>query len=240
MCTLGALNGRLLFKTRDLWGESDPQEKIARGRGRLRYLGVRGKATPNERGLNSGINEAGVAVAITFADTVPLARALRFKMPRGILVEEILATCHDLESALRKAAEFQRVPLVGGNIVIMTPQGGAVLEQLYPRHCVELIVAPATVRTNHYLNLSELEPLQGNRENSVARHLRLTELLGDGAQTGMEQVRQILSDHEGEHPICSHAGELTTVSAVVYDLAGTRLMHAAGPPCSTPWQEYGI
>lgn len=238
MCTMGALNGRYLCKTRDLWHDSEPREEIVRGRGRLRYLGVRGHAAPGERGLNSGINEAGVAVAITFADTVPLTQALRQRTPRGVLVEEILAACGDLSSALQRLAEFQRVPLVGGNIIIMTRQGGVVLEQLFPRFCIEQIMEEVTVRTNHFLNLTEPEPLVGDRENSVARLRRMTALLGNGRDMGIGQLQGMLADHHGPHQICSHQGELRTVSAVVYDLTAARLLHAAGSPCNTNWQEF--
>jgi hypothetical protein len=240
MCTLGALTGRSLFKTRDLWKESDPQEEVVTGQGRLGYLGVRGHAAPGERGLNSGINEAGLAVAITFADTVPLAEALRHKTPRGVLVEEILASCPDLGSALRRAAEFAQLPLVGGNIVIMTPQGGAVLEQLYPLFCLEHVTGPVTVRTNHFNNVQQRSALRGSLDNSLARYRRLEALLGDGEGLGFDEIRHLLADHAGDHPICSHQGELTTVSAVIYDLAQPRLLHAPGPPCCTDWQEYRL
>ncbi|MBJ6724370.1 carcinine hydrolase/isopenicillin-N N-acyltransferase family protein [Geomesophilobacter sediminis] len=240
MCTLGAVTGRFLFKTRDLWGESDPFEEIVSRQGRLCYLGLRGQAAPGERGLNSGINEAGVAVAVTFADTVSLADALAKKTPRGVLVEEILGRCSDLASALRTAAEFQQLPLVGGNIVIMTPQGGAVIEELYPWYCVEQTVAPVTVRTNHFINLREPAPLKGDREGGLARHRRMVSLLSDGADVDARQLQAFLADHAGAHPICSHAGELTTVSAVIYDLEGRRLNYAPGPPCRTAWQEYRL
>ena len=238
MCTLGTITGNWLFKTRDLWRESGRVEEVVTGNGRLRYLGVRGQASPLERGLNSGINEAGVAVAITFADTVSLDAALDCRTPRGVLVEEILATCHDLDGALRRFGEFVRRPLVGGNIIIATLKGTAVIEQLYPRNSIELVTEPAVVRTNHFLNLNIPETLVGNATGSLQRHARMSQLLGDGEGIGLNRLKAVLADHDGAHSVCSHDGELHTVSGVIYDLAARVLHYAAGHPCLAPWQEH--
>ena len=238
MCTLGAISGSYLFKTRDLWSDSDPAEEIVSGHGRYRYVGVRGHASPLERGLNSGINERGVAVAITFVDAVPLAEALAVKTPRGVLVEEILRNCCDISSALRVATEFLTVPLVGGNIVVATAEGGFVLEQLHPRFAVEFITGHVTVRTNHFLNLRTEGGMQGNQDNSVSRFCRLQSLLSNGGSNDLKQIQGILADHQTPHQICSHSGELRTVSAAIYDLRTATLHHSAGPPCSTTWERY--
>lgn len=238
MCTLGAVNGRFLFKNRDLWSDSDPTEEIVSGHGRYRYVGIRGHSSPLERGLNSGVNERGVAVAITFVDTVPLGEALSHKTPRGVLVEEVLRSCSDLSSALRVVTDFLTEPLVGGNIVIATPEGGFVVEQLHPRFAVEFITGPITVRTNHFLNLRVEEQMPGNQDNTVARFSRMQSLLSDGTFNNLEKIQGVLADHHSSNQICSHSGELRTVSAVIYDLNAATLHYAAGPPCSTPWKQY--
>lgn len=240
MCTLGSINGKYLFKTRDLWSESDPTEEIINGRGRYRFVGIKGHASPLERGLNSGVNEKKVAVAITFVDTIPLAEALMFKTPRGVLVEEILRNCSDLTSALRVAVDFMAEPLVGGNIVVATPEGGFIVEQLHPRFAIEYIAKPITVRTNHFLNLQVDGDLQGNRINSVNRFTRMRGLLENSAEVEVKNIQKFLADHHTIDPICSHKGEMRTVSAVVYDLNSTELHYVAGPPCSTPWKRYVV
>jgi Acyl-coenzyme A:6-aminopenicillanic acid acyl-transferase len=238
MCTLGAISGSYLFKTRDLWSDSDPTEEIVSGHGRYRYIGVQGHASPLERGLNSGINEKGVAVAVTFVDAVPLAEALAAKTPRGVLVEEILRSCSDLSAALRIVTEFLTAPLVGGNIVIATPEGGFVVEQLYPCFAIEFITEPVTVRTNHFLNLRTNVVLQGDRNNFVSRFNRMHTLLDGVAAVGLETVQAALADHQSPHPVCSHAGELRTVSAAIYDLRSAAMHYAAGPPCSALWKRH--
>lgn len=240
MCTLGSITGRWLFKTRDLWRESGRTEEIIAGHGRLRYLGVRGQSSPLERGLNSGVNEAGVAVAITFTDMVSLDEALQSRTPRGVLVEEILATCSDLHSSLGRFSEYLNTPLVGGNIVIVTPLGSAVIEQRYPFSSIELVEGPVAVRTNHFLNLNIPGILVGNTENSIQRLARMNRLLDNGSGIDVNRIKSALADHHGSHSICSHDGELQTVSAVIYNLDARSMHYAAGQPCMTPWQEYQL
>ena len=238
MCTLGASNGKYLFKTRDLWSESDSTEEIIVGQGQYRYVGVRGNASPLEKGLNSGINDKGVAVAITFVDTVPLAEALTHKIPRGVLVEKILSCCHDLASAVQIITDFMPQRLVGGNIMVATPEGALVLEQLYPRFAIEYVTKEVTVRTNHFLNLLIEGEVLGNQENSHGRLPKMKSLLDTGEPASVQSIKKTLSDHSTPHPICSHSGELHTVSAVVYDLNAAELHYAAGPPCCTTWELY--
>jgi hypothetical protein len=244
MCTLGAITGRYLFKNRDLWAGCNPAEEVVQGRGRYRYLGVRGQASPLERGLNSGINEAGVAVAITYVDRVPLAEALASRTPRGVLVEEILRSCGDLAAALRVAIDYLTLPLAGGNIVIQTPAGGVVLEELHPLFAIELIEAPVTVRTNHFLNLRVPGKLLGNLESSKARLDQMTRQLALGAGPEPEPdtswIKKALSDHDGVYPVCSHGGELRTVSSAIYDLRERVLHYAGGNPCHTVWQAHAL
>lgn len=243
MCTLGTLSGRYLFKTRDLWLNSDRTEEIVHGQGRYRYVGVQGQAAPGERGLNSGINTAGVAVAITHVDYIPLAEALETRTPRGVLVEEILSTCGDLSAALRVMTDYLDRPLVGGTITVLTPSGGVVLEQIHPRFAFELLQEPITVRTNHFLNLQVPGKLIGNRDSSCKRYGRMMNLLWQNEPdigTDLETIRNILADHKGEYPICSHGGELVTVSAVIYDLRLRTLHYHKGNPCSFDWNSHAL
>ncbi len=240
MCTLGAVNGRYLFKNRDLWCDSSRVEEVVCGQGNYRYRGIRGHASPLERGLNSGINEKGVAVAITFVDNVPLAEALLTKTPRGVLVEEILGSCGDLASAVTVITEYMKKPLVGGNIMVATPQGGVVLEQLYPRFVCEYFINPIVVRTNHFLNLPMEQSNQHEHNSSHDRSRRMCELLGNGDNASLTSIQGVLADHGGTHRICSHEGTLRTVSAVVYDVKAAVMHYASGPPCNTPWQRFTV
>jgi hypothetical protein len=72
----------------------------------------------NERGLNNGINEAGVPVAITFADYVTLPETIESKMPHGVIVEAIQANAGEFLTALQVADLYQHSPLVERNITL--------------------------------------------------------------------------------------------------------------------------
>lgn len=247
MCTLGAIRNQFLFKNRDMGVGSGLTETLVREQGRYKYIGVAGHASPLERGLNSGINEAGVAVAITFVDHVSLPEAIKIKTPRGVLVEEILRTAGNLQDALRVVSDYLTTPLVGGNIVIVTPNGGAVLEQVYPRFAVEIIEQPVTVRTNHFLNLVLPEVTSVDPDNTAARFRRFSHLLSPAVQGehiggfSIAKIKQALSDHEGGHPICRH-GEAggSTVSSAIYDVQERSLHYVFGNPCSGTFQQFTL
>lgn len=247
MCTLGAIDGQFLFKNRDMEQGAGTAEDLVQGWGHLRYVGIAGHASPLERGLNSGINENGVAVAITFVDYEPLATMIQQRTPRGVLVEEILRNASDLPSALRIATDFlYKAPLVGGNIVIITPHEGAIIEQLYPKYAIEMIRQPITVRSNHFLNLKLDSKPAVNKENTEARFDRFTNLLAtERSSTGeafcIENIKQALADHEGPHPICRHEGDsLVTVSTSIYDIQKRTLHYAYGNPCNGFFAQYSV
>jgi hypothetical protein len=247
MCTLGAINGQFLFKNRDMEQGAGITEDLVQGHGRFRYVGVAGHASPLERGMNSGMNEAGVAVAITFVDYAPLTTMIQERTPRGVLVEEILRSAGDLISALRIAVDFlSTTPLVGGNIVILTPKGGAVIEQIYPKYAIEMITQPITVRTNHFLNLKIGGKLAVNKIDTEARFDRFTDLLWtikrDTTEVfSFENLKKALADHKEPHPICRHDGDaLVTVSTVIYDIEKQILHYTYGNPCNGFFSQYSV
>lgn len=242
MCTLGALKGKYLFKNRDMAVAAGLGEEVLKGQGRYRYVGIAGHASPREKGLNSGINEVGVSAAMTFVDQVSLPQALETRTSRGVLVEKILRETGTLGEALQLAVDFfHRHPLVGGNIVILTPSGGAVIEQLYPRISFEMIVDPVTVRTNHFLNLTVSGDLAVDRANSQARFQRFGHLLKERQPKSWTDIKDALADHEGEHPICRHGQQdALTVSTAIYDLSRRTLHYCYGHLCSDLFQQYAL
>lgn len=244
MCTLGAFSGQYLFKNRDMSANAGLEEELARGEGgRFRYVGVAGHASPLEKGLNSGINEAGIAAAMTFVDQVSLVQALETRTPRGVLIEKILGEAGNLAEALQITIDFfHRQPLVGGNIAIITPDGGAVVEQLYPRIAVEIVTQSTVVRTNHFLNLTVPGSLAGNLEDSQARFQRFSQLLSAKKATsvGVADIKRALADHAGSHPICRHGPDAITVSTAVYSIADRTLHYAYGNPCEETLKQYAV
>lgn len=54
----------------------------------------------------------------------------------------------------------------------------------------------------------------------------------------VEQLVAFLSSHDGDRPVCKHGTVFGTVSSTIY--AGGSLLHAEGPPCSTPFRPCAI
>lgn len=248
MCTSGALNKRLLFKNRDLSLDSDFAEDVRRGHDVYRYVGVAGHTTPNERGLNSGLNEKGIAAQMTFVGAETLAEAIDSKLPRGVLIETILGQAGTLEEALSIATRLLlKYRFVGGTITINSPQGAAVIEELHPRFAIERFSDETTwiVRTNHFETLTLPEGYLPHQKNSVTRNKRFHELLEklDVSRVTPEDVRKALGDHEnGEDAICRHEeiGNTKTVSTVVYDLKELKLHYIYGNPCEEEFITFDV
>lgn len=248
MCTSGALNKKWLFKNRDIGLFAGLTEDIKRGHGVYRYIGVAGHATPKERGLNSGINEKGIAAQMTYVGAETLEDAINSKLPRGVLIETILSQTGTLDEALSVASSLLlKYNFVGGNITINSPQGVAVIEQLHPRFSIERFPEDTSwiVRTNHFENLILPEGFLENERNSHIRSARFHELLAqiDTKTASAEDIRKALSDHEnGFDAICRHEkyGFAKTVSTAVYDLEKLRLFYIFGNPCENEFTVYDV
>ena len=247
MCTLAVLPRGYLFKTRDLWHNSVQNEVVVQKAATFRYIGVQGQVHPNETGLNSGINSAGLSAAITFVDRVTLEEALASKTPRGVVVEDILGHCSTIVEAVERFVSYWERPLVGGNIVIASPEGGVTIEQLHPLSALEWHSDRPVVRTNHFLNLNAdlfvAKELQDTfdwyKQNSLDRFQRMNELLGRGAHD-LSSIRTLLGDHEGTSPVCSHTGQIRTRSASIYDFENLTLHYHSGTPCSNQWKIFSL
>ena len=247
MCTSGALAGRYLFKNRDMGPLAGLEETIVNGHGIYRYVGVAGHATPNERGLNSGINEKGIAAQMTYVGTGELEKNIDSSIPRGVLIESILRSAGSLQEAIDIAAGFlSRHKFVGGNITINSPQGAAIIEETYPRFAVEIVENGWIVRTNHFENLSFNEKEYPHIDNSKIRNKRFHELLEgiEEDKTYVEDIRNALSDHEnGADAICRHkeiSNGVLTVSTAIYDIRNQKLFYTYGNPCNTQLKEYAL
>lgn len=247
MCTSGALTGKLLFKNRDMGPLAGLNEDIVNGYGIYRYVGVAGHATPNERGLNSGINEAGIAALMTYVGSGELEKNIDENTPRGVLIESILRSAGTLEQAVDIATAFlSRHKFVGGNITINSPQGVAIIEEEYPRFSVEIVKNGWVVRTNHFENLTFDESKYVHIKNTRIRNARFHQLLGnlDPNTVGPEDIKTALSDHEnGADAICRHKDVcegVQTVSTAIYDIENRKLFYAYGNPCSEELKEYNV
>jgi hypothetical protein len=243
MDTLGVIHNRFLFKNTAAGPSCPVVTGLASGKGKYRYLGVTTSITSCLQGLDSGINVAGVAVAFTFADHAPLFEAVTTKTPHHAVVEAVLGGAGDLVEALQVAISYLRTPLVGGNLVIVTPEGGAVIEHLYPQFSVDVICPPTLVRTNHFVNLEVSREMEGDFADSWLRYQRLTALLASedsDDKFGLAEIKQALSDHEGIYPICRHNGLEPKTASVIYDVREKSLYYRYGNPCAGEFAHHTV
>jgi hypothetical protein len=235
MCTLGAVKGRFIFKNRDLGADNSFKEEIVQGNRTYSYVGIAGRSSAGERGLNSGINEKGIAAAITYVGGVSLGEDIAAKIPRGVIIEDIAGNA----ASLLEAAEIiqwhlNRNAYVGGNIVVAGEEGILSVEEIDRRFAFEFIQSDYFVRSNHFLNLSLREGLLKNKKESEQRY----RIADDWFQSRyidkieVQDIKELLSYHGEETSLCKH-GEFqsVTVSSAIYDLKKRELHYSHGNPC---------
>lgn len=99
--------------------------------------------------------------------------------------------------------------------------------------------------TNHYLGAAMLGSglTTPGSANSVARLDRMTTLAADAGPMDPAGILGLLSDHEGEHPICRHTADpasWASLAAVVQCPEARKLWIAAGNPCDNAAIEYHL
>lgn len=240
MCTLGFVKGRYLFKNRDMSSRVFVKEEIITGKGSYSYIGVAGAGGQEEKGLNSGINEKGLAAAVTYVGQGRLEEEILFKKPRGLIVEEILKNCATLEQARQTAAGFLTESVyVGGNIVVAAQEGVLSIEESGGRYEAEIKEDDIFVRANHFCNLVHRNSGLKYYQESKSRYDAMEHYLRNRESAGfnLEDIKEILASHDKVAPICKHKGKALgiTVSSVIYDLQRLEMHYAGGNPCENPY-----
>jgi hypothetical protein len=203
--------------------ENSYNEEIVQNKRRYSYVGVAGKANNYERGLNSGINEKGLAAAITYVGLDkgdPLSAALQHKIPRGVIIEDMVGNA----STLLEAAEIAQWHLnrdvhVGGNIVIADETGIVSIEELECRFAIEFVRDDFFFRTNHFLNLTHPPVGDDSRERLVAIHRAFNGKIANAVD--IPYIKEILSYRGADAKIYKKPKdglEVVTVSTVIYDI----------------------
>lgn len=109
------------------------------------------------------------------------------------------------------------------------------------------------IHTNHFHREDDLgiwQPLIEGRTTTFERQTRMEELVADGRGSGLdlESLRAFLTDHTGRPAcLCRHPEldlpeeqRYQTVVSVLMDLDERRMLVADGPPCETPFEEFGL
>ncbi|GHV78948.1 hypothetical protein AGMMS49944_07390 [Spirochaetia bacterium] len=222
MCTLGSVSGRFLFKNRDMGVDNSFKEDIIRDKRRYAYVGIAGKANEFERGLNSGINEKGVAAAITYVQGggVSLGDAIRRTIPRGVIVEDIVGNAANLLEAVELAHwHLNRDVHVGGNIVLADETGIVSIEELEKRFAVEWVADKLFFRSNHFLNLNQ--PID---EGDTLQRLTAIRRAFEGKKAervDLSHIKKALEYRGDDARIYKKPEdklESVTVSTVIYDI----------------------
>jgi hypothetical protein len=223
MCTLGSVNKKYLFKNRDMGVDNSFAEEIVQSKRRYSYVGIAGKTNVHERGLNSGINEKGVAAAITFVglgETSSLSDEILQKIPRGVIIEDIVGNAATLLEAVEIAQwHLNRNVHVGGNIVIADDTGIVSIEELEYRFALEFVSDEFFFRSNHFLNLV----LPPEKDDSLDRLAAIHRIFSgkNASAVGLSQIQEALV-YRGEDAKIYKKPEdglsSVTVSAVIYDI----------------------
>ena len=241
MCTLGSVNGNYLFKNRDIDTKNSFQENIVRDKRRYSYVGVAGKTNERERGLNSGINEWGVAAAITWVGgSEGLSEDILQKTPRGVIVEDVVGNARDLLEAVEIAQwHLVRDVHVGGNIVIANEEGIVSIEERDRRFAVEFVEDEYIFRTNHFLNLTN--PSAVENDDSLRRLEAIRRLFSEknAPEVDVPFIQKALAWRGEETFICKKVDDgldSATVSTVIYDIAArtAHYLYTCGPEAT--WQ----
>jgi hypothetical protein len=202
-------------------------EDIIRNKRRYSYVGIAGKANIYERGLNSGINEKGLAAAITYVGASVgldkgelLPDALLHKIPRGVIIEDVVGNASTLIEATEIAQwHLNRDIHVGGNIVIADETGIVSIEELERRFVVEFIGDDFFFRSNHFLNLTHPPVGDDSLERLAAVRRVFDGITADSVD--ISHIKEALAYRGEDAKIYKKPEdglETVTVSTVIYDI----------------------
>jgi uncharacterized protein with NRDE domain len=179
-----------------------------------------------------GVNEKGVLVAVTNRPKRDVPAAPR---SRGLLVRELL-TCPSAESAVERAiAALEQKRYAGANI-LCADAGRAVV-----------------IHSGDWLRIQPLPPglhVLANRDVNDPSDGRVQYALDwlnrrpyDSAAACVRALRELCAQHEPDDPpMCFRDKDRGTVSSSIVALrrvlTESTYLHAQGPPCQTPYEDY--
>jgi len=183
-----------------------------------------------------GLNFAGLAQGIDSL-TAPDDRV---GVPRVLVSRHALAAS-SLDEAVARATLPGRA---GGYAHVLARRGGETLTVETTATDHALLAGPGA-HTNHYVDPKFSPHGDPPGEGSVARYVRLTELLRGRPPATPEDAMELLRDH-GSSPqaVCEHGEGSETDSVVLFsmvcELEEGRMWVAPGNPCETPFEEVDL
>lgn len=187
-------------------------------------------------GREDGINERGLAVAISFVAPTVVEPGVNFPFA----VRCVLDTCRDVDEAAKRLTAM-RISTTN-NYLLADPSGDIAVVQVSPGKT--RIRRPDAgdgflIATNHFVDpeMQDREAPEKRDPDSVQRYLAISERIRDrDGVVGPAEAQRILSDHAGA--VCSHHDDqqLGTLWSVVADLGKLQVFRAEGHPCSVQYK----
>lgn len=181
-----------------------------------------------------GVNQHGVVAAVTNRRK---SRPPAKPRSRGLLCRELLGCTTAREAAKQAIEELERRPYAGCNVLVADAASADVIQW-----SDWLRVTPLASGVHVITSGDPDDPT--DRRAARAMDWLAGQHISD-AKSWIEALRGLCRDHgqpPGEPPICLHRGQGGTVSSSVlalgYDRAASVYRHAAGPPCTTPYEDY--
>lgn len=198
-------------------------------------------------GGKMGVNECGIALVENGLASSRDGRNAD-QRPFHMRCREIL-DADRFEDALRPIVETRRT--CSANFMIGHADGEVLDVESSPDHLTYLHPQDGILtHSNHFVGTGHGESLMEKvSPSTLYRASRLARLLRrHGGRLAFTTMREALSDHFGAPAaICRHADprlpdakRIMTIGSVLIDV-GARIMHVAGgPPCSHPYEPFGI
>ncbi len=187
-------------------------------------------------GREDGVNEEGLAVAITFVGTIITKHGVNFALATRLLLDK----CANAEDAVRTLSGVHFS--TSNNYLLADRQGNMAVVEASPEKIrvrkpdeqSDFIAA-----TNHFLHpeMVELEDLTQRDADTVTRYTAITNAIKmQAGKIDLRTAQNILSAHNGY--VCSHHDiiDLGTIWSVVARLRQLRILRAEGHPCTTKYK----
>lgn len=176
---------------------------------------------------SSGMNSDGLALADTQIPTADHGPGIL----RYFLMNRLLARCTSVAEAL---AEIQALPQAGGGSLVLADATGAAAAVELRHGGVAIEQAASVSRTNHFTSAGDrLAPVA----HSEGRLAALRAGLADAPGT---DPARLLSRHQPV-ALCRHPPDPSpTLACAVYATPTRTARIAFGPPCCTPFRQFGL
>lgn len=188
-------------------------------------------------GRHDGVNESGLAVAITWVANNGYEPGVTFPLA----VRHILDTCSSVEEAVSFLSSIHHAR--NTNFLVADPTGDiAVVEASPDKTTVRRPAEGIGIITNHYTS-TEMEDYEVVRErpaDSNSRYQTLSELAAIRSDLTIEDIRSVLAD--AEDGVCAYdygaiGDPVVTLWSLTADLNTSRIEIADGPPNKNQYRQ---